>query len=126
MRLNIPETYYSDKLSHNQILKIKKIIVLGYQILKINHDSLPEKMRLNYILRSYSLSNQNINAILIKKYIQKFSYEYIKHHKLNTSQKKQNILIKVALTYIYTIYKLLKSQHPLFIYCYLIQNNKTL
>lgn len=88
-----------------------------------------DRFRLKYILDSY---RYYANKAIENKYSQRFIYNYIKFYK-NTLQynihKKHKILwgLKLqALTYIYLVYKILQSRHPLYSYFLLITNGTTL
>lgn len=102
-----------------------QIIFTAYSTLKTNNISSKEKIKLTYILSHYLLSSCKRKNLIINKYIQKFIYRYNKHYNhaiIISNEKKQATVYLIALIYLYTIYKLLKSKNPLFTYFKLINH----
>lgn len=107
------------------IPNLHQFLIVIYTILKIRTQSIQKKLRLHYIITNYSFYAQRKHNLLIYKYVQKFTHEYKKYMLvLHVNKKRKNIIYTMACTYIYILYKLLKSKNPLFIYYFLIKNNQ--
>ena len=88
-------------------------------ILNIKEKSKQEKIRLRNIIQSYSVNKKNYYNKLSNKYIIKFIYQYnqfYRYIKINKKTNQENLIQIISLTYIYTIYRLIKSYNPIYIY----------
>ena len=85
-----------------------------------------EKHRLKYLLSSYITPIDKKIHNINKKYTQRFTYNYLKFYEdipTYDKEKKDKTLwaIKMrALTYVYLIYKILQSKHPIYSFFRLI------
>lgn len=105
---------------------------LAPTILHLNRKTLQEKLRIKYILKSYSSGKTNGSLSVLDKYKHKFKYNFCRFHSYimppNIYKKKPffHAFELIPLTYLYIIYKLIKSKNPIYIYMRLIKvNNKS-
>lgn len=84
-----------------------------------------KKNKIIYILKYYTnkkrYSNNKLNSIF-SKYIDRFTYKYIKYYKynaINKEYKKYNKRNNLSLIYLYLLYKTLKTNKKFYIYKHL-------
>ena len=112
---------------HRPDTMYKKIRCIN-TILRIENMKLKQKIRFNFLLNNYSLYHTNKYSLLIYKYKAKFQYLYKTYYKSKlsfkgTTQKRYQTFIAIkARTYLYTVYRLLNSKYPLFIFYYLFNS----
>ena len=118
IKVNVPQLHNS-QLYYHPLLAMRNI-------LEIHNINPKEKSRLvEIIIKNSSYSNKRHNT-LIYQYIKKFTHEHRTYYKKshNEYDKKQLNIHTIAYIYLYTVYRLLKSKNPLYIFFYLIYNNK--
>ena len=118
IKVNVPKLY-KHQLYYHILLAIRNI-------LETHNINPKEKSRLvEIIINSSSNSNKKHNTLTYK-YRKKFKHEHRTCYKKSPNEynKKQPNIQAIAYIYIYTVYRLLKSNNPLYIFFYLIQNNK--
>jgi hypothetical protein len=106
--------------------KFHHILLLVYNTINCRKESKQEQYRLNDLLNNYSFKKNKLNKKLTSKYLQIFAYKYSKSYKHtfkkdhNTYRSQLRTINIIALTYIYTIYKLIKSKQKIYTYGLLI------
>lgn len=107
-------------------LKFYQILILIYNIISIKKKSKQQKCRLNNLLTYYKLKKEKSQKELISKYLQIFIYKYSNSYKCTVKNNEKfyrsqlNTIHIIALTYIYTIYKLIRSNKRIYLYGLLI------
>ncbi len=125
----------SAKLPYQRYYPLDKISIVDWLnvyvriltiVLNLKKETFRDQCRLKSILSSYQ---HYISEKIKKKYTERFIYNYIKSHKntlkYNVNKKNtrlQSLKLK-ALTYIYIIYKILQSKHPVYTYFLLVTDS---
>lgn len=109
------------------IIKNTTFFISTSTIIYVNKIAIEEKNRIQYIITNYSVYQKIKYNVLTHKYIDKFIYEYIKYHKyflskfINLNMTEWKSIKVIALVYVYTIYKLVNTKNPFFIFFHLIK-----
>lgn len=116
--------YHIDEISVVDWLNVYvKILTI---VLNLKKETFRDQCRLKNILSSY---RYYISEKVKEKYTERFTYNYIRSHKntLKCNINKKNTRLQAlklkALTYIYIVYKILQSKHPVYTYFLLVTDS---